>query len=304
MHRIPGSRQSMRTTDIDEHTGTAAAAMNWGGNWAGKIIGAVIGFVVLGPIGAVLGGFIGHLFDTGQISRATFGAGPDPRLVNELFFPTTFRVMGHIAKADGRVTEQEIASARAVMYALHLQPAQVQAAISYFTEGKQPGFDLDPALARLRTSIARHPDLAQFFVEIQLQASLAGNGLSAVPRARLQRVAMLLGLSAADFVRLESLLRFRQGTGGGGAAGGMGGAGMGAAASSNERIAQAYSLLEATTHMTDEEIVKAYRRQMSRHHPDKLKANGLPPSMLERAKERTQQIQSAYELIRERRGMR
>jgi DnaJ like chaperone protein len=278
-------------------------------NWGGKIIGATIGFVVLGPIGAVLGGIIGHLFDTGQISRATFGAGPDPRLVNELFFPTTFRVMGHIAKADGRVTEQEIASARAVMHALHLQPAQVQAAITYFTEGKQPGFELDPALARLRSSIARYPDLAQFFVEIQLQASLAGNGLSAVPRARLQRVAVLLGVSSADFVRLESLLRFRQGAGMGGAGGagggaGGGGAGMGAAAAGNERIAHAYSLLEATVHMSDEQIVKAYRRQMSRNHPDKLKANGLPPSMLERAKERTQQIQSAYELIRERRGMR
>ena len=46
-------------------------------------------------------------------------------------------------------------------------------------------------------------------------------------------------------------------------------------------------------------VVKAYRRQMSRHHPDKLKANGLPESMLERAKERTQQIQAAYELIRD-----
>jgi len=272
-------------------------------NWGGKIIGAAIGFVVLGPVGAVLGAIIGHLVDSGQISRATFSGGPDPRLVNELFFPTTFRVMGHIAKADGRVTEQEIASARAVMHALHLQPAQIQAAIGYFTEGKQPGFALDAALVRLRASIARYPDLAQFFVEIQLQASLAGNGLSAVPRARLQRVAGLLGLSASDFARLESLLRFRQGTGTGGT-GGAGGAGMGAAGSSNERIAQAYSLLEATAQMSDEEIVKAYRRQMSRHHPDKLKANGLPPSMLERAKERTQQIQSAYELIRERRGMR
>jgi DnaJ like chaperone protein len=278
-------------------------------NWGGKIIGGTLGLVALGPFGAALGALIGHQFDTGQISLAMFTGGPDPRVVNELFFPTAFRVMGHIAKADGRVTEQEIASARAVMYAMHLQPEQIQAAISYFTEGKQPGFDLDAALGRLRASIARNPDLAQFFVEIQLQASLAGNGLSEVPRARLQRVALLLGLSATDFARLESLLRFRQGPsmGGGGNSAGAGagsGAGMGAAAASNERVAQAYSLLEASAQMSDEDVVKAYRRQMSRHHPDKLKANGLPPSMLERAKERTQQIQSAYELIRERRGMR
>ena len=53
----------------------------------------------------------------------------------------------------------------------------------------------------------------------------------------------------------------------------------------------------------DEQVVKAYRRQMSRNHPDKLQANGLPESMLERAKERTQQIQAAYELIRSARGM-
>jgi DnaJ like chaperone protein len=264
--------------------------------------------LVLGPIGAVIGAIIGHLFDIGQISGAMFGGGPDPRLVNQLFFPTTFRVMGHIAKADGRVTEQEIASARAVMHALHLQPEQIQAAIGYFNEGKQPEFNLDAALARLRSSIARNPDLTQFFVEIQLQASLAGNGLSELPRARLQRVALLLGLSATDFARLESLLRFRQGAGmsgrAGGGNGGAGAAGMGAAAASTERIAQAYSLLEATPHMSDEAVVKAYRRQMSKHHPDKLRANGLPQSMLERAKERTQQIQSAYELIRERRGMR
>ena len=248
-------------------------------NWGGKIIGGTLGMLVLGPVGAVLGAIIGHLFDIGQISGAIFGGRPDPRLVNELFFPTTFRVMGHVAKADGRVTEQEIASARAVMHALHLQPEQIQAAIGYFSEGKQPGFDLDAALARLRASIVRHPDLAQFFVEIQLQASLAGNGLSEVPRARLQRVALLLGLSATDFARLESLLRFRQGAamggraggGNGGAGAGGSGAGMGAAGASNERIAQAYSLLAATPQMSDEAVVKAYRRQMSRHHPDKLR---------------------------------
>jgi DnaJ like chaperone protein len=285
-------------------------------NWAGKIIGGTVGMLALGPFGAVFGAFIGHQFDTGQFSLALLGGGADPGAVNQLFFPTAFRVMGHIAKADGRVTEQEIASARAVMQAMHLQPEQVQAAIGYFNEGKQPQFDLDASLERLRDSIARTPNLAQFFVEIQLQASLAGNGLSEVPRARLQRVALLLGLSATDFARLESLLRFRQGASmgagsggaygayGGGAGAGGAGPGSGAAGASNERIAQAYSLLEASAQMSDEEVVKAYRRQMSRHHPDKLRANGLPQSMLERAKERTQQIQAAYELLRERRGMR
>ncbi len=268
-------------------------------SWSGKIIGATLGLLALGPFGAAIGALIGHQFDSGRSVGGMFGAGPDPRLVNELFFPTCFRVMGHIAKADGRVSEQEVASARAIMHALHLNFAQVQAAIGYFTEGKQPAFDLDSALQRLRAAIAPFPDLAHFFVEIQLQASLAGNGLSDLPRARLRRVALMLGLTDGDFARLESLLRFRQGAAGADAGGGQPGP-----AGGGERLAQAYSLLEATAAMSDEQVVKAYRRQMSRHHPDKLKANGLPESMLERAKERTQQIQAAYELLRARRGMR
>jgi len=89
--------------------------------------------------------------------------------------------------------------------------------------------------------------------------------------------------------------------GGGGASPGAAGA---SAAAEADRQSQAYALLEVGPNASDEQVVKAYRRQMSRHHPDKLKANGLPESMLERAKERTQQIQAAYELLRAVRGMR
>jgi DnaJ like chaperone protein len=62
-------------------------------------------------------------------------------------------------------------------------------------------------------------------------------------------------------------------------------------------------VLEVTPSANKDDIVKAYRRQLSRHHPDKLKANGLPESMIEHAKQRTQLIIEAYELIRERRGL-
>lgn len=274
-------------------------------NWAGKVIGGVLGLATLGPWGAVLGALIGHQFDTGGGNGlgTLFGGAVDPAQVNALFFPTTFRVMGHIAKADGRVSEQEIASARAVMHALHLNQAQMLSAMGYFNEGKQPAFALDPALQQLRAAIAPYPDLANFFVEIQLQAALAGDGLSELPRARLRRVAQLLGLGPAQFARLESILRWSQTAAGARSTGGTAGQGGGAGAS-EERLAQAYSVLEASPGMSDDQIVKAYRRQMSRHHPDKLKANGLPESMLERAKERTQQIQAAYEAIRARRGMR
>jgi len=258
--------------------------------WNGKIIGAAIGMWLGGPLGALLGLLVGHQFDVGSSS----GPGSAAR-VHELYFPAVFRVMGHVAKADGRVSEQEIASARSVMAALRLNPQQVQQAIAYFGEGKQPGFQLDRELAELQPLLRAYPQLAQFFMEIQLQASLGGNGLGPLPRARLLRAAHILGLASDDFERLETLTRWRMAGGSGAAAD---------AATQPDRLRQAYTLLETRAEASDEQVVKAYRRQMSRNHPDKLQARGLPESMLERAKERTQQIQAAYELVRTARGMR
>jgi DnaJ like chaperone protein len=112
----------------------------------------------------------------------------------------------------------------------------------------------------------------------------------------LLRTANLLGLTSGDFERLETLMRWRMG-GGPEVSGARG-------PSEPDRLRQAYALLETPASASDEQVIKAYRRQMSRNHPDKLQANGLPESMLERAKERTQQIQAAYELLRAARGMR
>ncbi len=279
--------------------------------WNGKLIGATLGwFLGGGPLGAALGLLVGHQFDSSDESRGALNADSAAR-VQALYFPAVFRVMGHVAKADGRVSEQEIGAARAVMAALRLNAEQVRQAIAYFGEGKQPDFSLDAALAELRPLLRAYPQLAQFFMEIQLQATLAGGGLSAAPRARLVRAANMLGLTSDDFLRLEALMRWRmQGGAPGSNPGARGEAGngwsgaSGSAAAEADRLRQAYTLLETTASANDEQVIKAYRRQMSRNHPDKLQANGLPESMLERAKERTQQIQAAYELIRSVRGMR
>ena len=85
---------------------------------------------------------------------------------------------------------------------------------------------------------------------------------------------------------------------------GDGGAGADrAAAEGSMSLAAAYQVLGVVATDSDEQITKAYRRQLSRHHPDKLKANGLPESMLEHAKARTQQIIEAWDIIRAARGI-
>lgn len=234
-------------------------------------------------------------------------AGParaDAVRVAERFFRTTFEVMGHVAKADGRVSEQEIRAARGVMAEFGLDESQVAAAIAHFTQGKAPGFELSAAIMGLRRACAGRPDLLGTFLEIQMRAAIAGTDLRGPTRPLLLKIAAMLGVGGLEFAHVEAVLRLRHGWAG--QEGARGGAAGGAAerdAQQRARLEQAYEVLEVAAGASDEEVTRAYRRQLSRHHPDKLKANGLPESMLEHAKRRTQQIIEAWELVREKRGL-
>jgi len=269
--------------------------------WTGKVIGGAIGLLALGPFGAALGAVIGHQFDqqTGGEAAAAGPESPDGEHVGDRFFAAVFRVMGYVAKSDGRVSEAEIAAARGIMRDLRLEPAQVRAAIAFFTAGKQPGFDLADELRRLRSACTDRPDLLRIFVEIQVRAALAGCDLQGPARAVVQRCARELDVSLLELAQIEVVLRIRSGTYSSGAY-------SRAPADRDDglRLEEAYRVLGVESSASDDECARAYRRQLSRHHPDKLKANGLPESMLEHAKQRTQQIIEAWELVRERRGIR
>jgi DnaJ like chaperone protein len=254
-------------------------------SWKGVFFGAMIGMLLTRSAwGAAIGALIGYLLDAGAGGRAAAPNGSAP--ISSEFFRTTFEIMGHVAKSDGRVSEAEIDAARRLMQELSLNAADVSAAIACFRTGKSPGYDAELSIERLRESCGLRYDLLRAFVDLQLRAALAGNGISPPARKVLAGIAERLGLSALEFANMEASLRGRQ------TRGKTGG------------LAEWYAELEVEPHIGDQELVKAYRRQMSRHHPDKLVANGLPESMAQMAKEKTQRIQEAYEGIRAARGMR
>jgi DnaJ like chaperone protein len=268
--------------------------------WIGKAAGGVLGALVLGPIGALLGVLVGHQFDEQQ-GNPLLEPQPaeDLAAIGERFFRSTFRVMGYLAKADGRVSELEIAAARGVMDELRLSAPQIHEAIACFTAGKQSGFDLEAELAALAHACRGRPDLTRVFLEIQVRAALRGNNLEGPVRPLMQRLAQSLDISGLEFAHIEAVLRIQHGAFRSHA--GYAGA---TAPAPRADLDEAYRVLEVAATASNAEVEKSYRRQLNRHHPDKLKANGLPESMLGHAKQRTQQIIEAWELICERRGIR
>lgn len=269
----------------------------------------------------------------------------NPEAVAEQFFQTTFEVMGHVAKADGRVSENDIRAARTVMKDFSLDDSQVARAIENFNRGKGADYALERAVMLLRRTCAGRPDLLRTFLEIQVRVAIGGSDLQGPARPLLNRVAAMLGVGGLEFAQLETVLRIRyrargnrgdaadgprtrsspgQGRGDGASPGPRAGArsrserarastagarpqdtdpegGERGPSTSGTRMTlqEAYQVLGVLPGTSMTEITRAYRRQLSRHHPDKLKANGLPESMLSFAQQQTQLVIEAFNIIRE-----
>lgn len=284
----------------------------------GKIFGAFFGFLFGGPFGAVFGFFLGYQFDKArqrsQNPFATGGfnsSGPSQSERQEEFFKAAFAVMGHVAKAKGQVTQQEIHLASVMMDRMNLHGEQRRAAQEAFREGKESDFPLQETLENVRFFTGGRFDLLQFFLELQISAAFADGDLHPSERQVLHKIAQGLGFSSEQLERRlrmqEAAFRFQSA---GGFSGGFGseqhrhsGSGQWQQASSRNRLADAFSVLGVSEDADAKEIKRAYRKLMNEHHPDKLMAKGLPPEMMNMAKEKSQEIQHAYDLIKKEKGI-
>ncbi len=265
-------------------------------SWWGKLLGGTFGYLLAGPLGALIGVALGHNFDRGIASnlRERFDPGAQER-VQTAFFTTVFSVMGHLAKADGRVTENEIALARDVMQRMNLNEQMRHTAIRLFNEGKKPDFPLEEVLVQFRNECHRRRNLMQMFLEILMHAAYADGTLQAAERAVMEQVYRQLGFSELEFRHIEAMVRNARHFGGGGF-------GQEAPVSPARALHEAYEILGLTQDASDAEIKKAYRRLMNQHHPDKLVAKGLPEEMMRLATEKTQEIKKAYDTIKQARA--
>ncbi|MDB2373363.1 co-chaperone DjlA [Psychrosphaera haliotis] len=274
----------------------------------GKIAGALFGFLLVRHfLGALAGLWIGHLFDK-ALQRMNDKGNVEEWLISNdakqsIFFYTTFSVMGHVAKASGRVTPEHIKTANDFMDQMRLNEQQVAEAKDAFREGKLLGFPLKKKIKQFKNHFGNRRDLCQFFLEIQIQTAYSDSILEADEYNLLVNIAKQLGFNKRNLTQLiamwEAEMRFqnykqqqqekykqydRKGS------------------SSQEAKApsllDAYAVIGVSDRDSVRDIKRAYKRLMSQNHPDKLVAKGLPPEMMEVAKQKTQDIQSAYEIIK------
>lgn len=264
-------------------------------SWWGKLFGGTFGYMLGGPLGALIGAALGHNLDARLKEGASVAGGArlgGRERTQTAFFTATFTVLGHISKADGRVSENEIRLAQAVMDQMQLNHRLRDLAKNLFRQGKAPDFVLDDVLDQFKRECRHRHALMRIFIEVLLQSAYADGVLHPAEQKLLLYICERLGFSRAEFERLAAMVR---------AGREYHSAGPGAQRGAGD-LTRAYQVLNVSEQATNDEIKKAYRRLMNQHHPDKLVAKGLPEEMMKLAAEKTHEIRAAYDEIRAARG--
>jgi len=261
----------------------------------GKIVGTLVGLATLKPLFALLGLFLGHQFDRGfaeryrRFQRQGTGIG---RLPDE-YVRALFQTMGHLTKIDGRVSEDEIRAARAIMHRIGLGPARVRHAINWFEDGKKTAFPLIQTMRQLRRVDARRTDMRLLFVRLLLEVVLAKASLHQKERAVIWTICTELDIGRVDLAQLEAMIRAQKGF-----------RHSPAGDADAQRVRNAYLALGVEESTTNEDIKKAYRRLMNKNHPDKIASRSPDAAVVAEAERRTREIRRAYEMLKARRSIR
>lgn len=249
--------------------------------WSSTLLGAGTGMAFGGPIGALVGAAVGY--GLGKMGDSTED---EQERIAVVFFSTVFATMGHVAKTDGRVSEEEVSLATDLIDELELDAEQREFAKNLFREGKAPDFPLDDVLQQFRSECSDDPEMLNSFIWTLFHVAYADGLLDPRERHVLQDIASKVGINQSKLDEIEA--EFRAESHGD---------------SSAVDLEDAYKELGVPPDASDAEIKRAYTSRMKDFHPDKLESKGLPEEMKRFAEERCKAFSAAYERIKQARNL-
>jgi DnaJ like chaperone protein len=251
-------------------------------NWWGKLIGTGVGMFG-GPIGAIAGAAIGHLYDD-----------EDPTPQNEqkariLYLAYFFSCAAKIAKADGRVSEGEIRTVESLINRFGLDEKRSEFAKNVFRKAKTSRRSIDEDFKEVGRLIGYEATVGQSFL----------GGLFEIVWSNGKK---LNELQVRYLLRCEERLKLKPGIVQTWIRGGY--APPHYDRSNNEvSLEEAYQILDLTPQSTDSEIKSRYRKKAANFHPDKLRSKNLPEEFTSFANDQLAKINHAHELICKNRGI-
>ena len=263
--------------------------MGWLGGTIGFLAGSrfgalagILGAVIGNKIGNFLGDGIGNVADGSQRAKRSHsnaqGRGgsraSSPREREIVFLTAVGAMLAKLAKADGHVDESEIRAAEQAFVRFGLTPGNRAICIRAFRAAKadlHTIFDYAESFA----SVARGVVMRELMYDILCDIACADGEVS---DGRIRP-----SLFTEQCHRRLGERRF--------------------AHQRRSCESSPYDILGCDANATDDELRRAYRAQAKKHHPDLLRAQGLPEEMIKRATEQMSRINGAWEEIKRARGI-
>lgn len=238
----------------------------------GKWIAGALGWAMFGPLGGLLGYFLGSRLE--RLAEAAAGS-EDGQVWNQgqrnSFLISLLALSAAVIKADGKVSSAERSRFRE-FFAANFGAQAANEAEEILNEILQKDFNLYEVCSQIRSCMDYSQRLQLYHYLVSLGAC---DGLVQVEVDLLETIANYIGLSKTDSDSI--MAQFRPNN------------------DSNYRI------LGITPDATDEEVRKAYRRMAIQYHPDKVATLG--EDVQKAAEEKFKAISQAYEAICRERGI-
>jgi len=244
--------------------------------WMGKIIGGSVGLMLGGPLGAVAGVALGAIFDSQTSgSRSRLNSGEEDQLA---FFLAAFSMLAKLAKADGVVSREEIAVvSRFMKDNLGLDSEGEKLAIRIFNQAKTSPDRFEDYAAQFYSIFFGRQEIIISMFDILMAVALADGVIHPNEERMLDSAARIFHINSGEYGNIKESRR--------------GG------------VNKYYAVLGCSRSDSNETIKMRYRKLAMEFHPDKIIAKGLPEEFITFAKTKFQEIQEAYEKVKEERGM-
>ncbi len=245
----------------------------------GAILGGAAGFAVGGPIGALVGaagGYAVQRFGEGEAADAEALPLGEDATKQGTFTIGVIALGAKMAKADGRVTPDEIAAFKRVF---RTAPEDEKDVAALFNRAKQDTAGFEAYARQLARVLEGAHEVKEEVIDCLFEIAIADSEIHPSELKFLEDVADILGLSTSDFARIRAVHMPADG-------------------------GDPFVVLGLHHDAGDAEI-KAHYRQLARdNHPDKLIAEGLPEEVIAVANQKLARINAAYDDIAKSRGLR
>ncbi len=259
----------------------------------GTLMGGSIGFFLFGPLGAIIGGAIGSNIDENRGRRGRTGAKagigaaggrPRPGRFNPLeaqqaFLVAMISLAAKVAKADGRVTPDEVRSFDLFLKQnLNMPADERRVAARIFNEARDSAIPAEEFARQIREIVGPQRQRLRDLVTLLLMIALADGRLHPAEEALIRNITGQLGLADQDYEDALKTLR------------------------PEGALDWAYATLGVLPDADEARIKSAYRKLAKEYHPDVLAGRGLSEDFRKFAAQKMSDVNRAFQAIRKERG--